>query len=305
MPPQKFLRIADIAEVTPSGMDGHQYQVSIQVGELKGGAFQPTKDHVVTVQTSGTLQAIWGQTDAQVAQSSLSSVTSLVLKAIAEDELEQLSRIQLNSYTAPKTPPTEPVVMPGTLLPVVTSRVSFDQPRSLSILSEDAAEKRDQINAIAQVLIGERLFELPQERSILAIYRPTRTREEFRDRIQALAHLCTSLNKSALGRYLGKEDTSSIGTITLLEELLAKASSPQRASDICLTFKNINELRKGYPTHGDNTEHFLRAHDFFRIPYPIIDHETSWDTILGRYFKSLGEILDVLGEFRQARNRDG
>lgn len=299
----KFLRIADIADVTPPGLDGHQYRVNFEVGHLEGSAFRPDKANTVTVTTSGTLQAIWNQTDSQIAQSSLSSVTSLALKALAENEFDQLKEVQLNSHTAPKTPPNEPVVATGTLLPVVPSSAPYEQPRGISILSDDVAEKRDQINAIARTILGDRLFELPQERAILAIYLPTRIREEFRDRIQALAHLCTALNKTALGRYLGKAQVEDIGSITLLEEFLARLSSAEHAADISSVLKCINELRKGYPTHGDNTDKFLSAHDFFRLSYPVIEYESAWDTILGRYFRAIQGMLAALVSFRDRTSR--
>ena len=185
----KFLRIGEINEISPPGLDGHKYRVAIQVGDLQSGNFHAEKDHVVTVTTSGTLQAVWGQTDAEVAQSSLSAVSSILLKAIAEDELASLEAIQLNSYTAPKTPPLEPIVAPGALFPVRMSPPRYEQPRGLSILSENAAEIRDQINAIAQALIGERLFELPQERAILAIYSPTRDDARSQLKVKPVAEM--------------------------------------------------------------------------------------------------------------------
>ena len=76
--------------------------------------------------------------------------------------------------------------------------------------------------------------------------------------------------------------------------MLEKYSSVDEAKQICDVLKNINELRKGYPAHGDNTPKFLKAHTFFKIKYPINDYQSAWESILGAYFQAMKKMLKVL-----------
>ncbi|OHB72314.1 MAG: hypothetical protein A2W17_04445 [Planctomycetes bacterium RBG_16_41_13] len=58
-------------------------------------------------------------------------------------------------------------------------------------------------------------------------------------------------------------------------------------------FKKLNDLRKGYPVHGDNLESIVPAHDYFGIPYPVSDNELAWEKILSKYFYAMREILKI------------
>jgi hypothetical protein len=53
-------------------------------------------------------------------------------------------------------------------------------------------------------------------------------------------------------------------------------------------------LRQGYPTHGDTAKKYLSAHRFFKLEYPITDHEAAWESILGDYFSAMRELLTIL-----------
>ncbi|MEJ1380700.1 MAG: hypothetical protein RPT95_06995 [Candidatus Sedimenticola sp. (ex Thyasira tokunagai)] len=295
----KFLHIDNIAEVTPPGLDGHQYQLKYDVGEMVSGVFQPIESRQTTITTSGTLQAVWGLSDTQVAESSATAAASIITTVASRDALDELQPIQLNTFTVAKAPPTGPKASPGALIPIPESPESKPTPPTFSILSDDIAEIRDQINALANALLGGRLLELPQERAILDIYKPAVTAEEFRNRVQSLAGICVAINKNIVGTHLGKSSTKGVGSIVLLEELLSSFNGSKEAAAVCGVLKNINELRKGYPTHVDNTDKFLSAHDFFKIEYPIENYEAAWDAILGGYFRSMEKLRDILGKERQ------
>lgn len=130
------------------------------------------------------------------------------------------------------------------------------------------------------------------------VYKPARSSEEFRYRIESLAGICGSLNKPILCTKLDKDPTIEQGSISLLEEYLDNLAGADMASAVCSVFKNINVLRQGYPTHGDNVRNFLNAHDFFSIPYPIEGFVTAWETILGAYFGALKELRGILSSER-------
>jgi len=299
---KKFLRVNDLKEITPSGLDGHRYLLSIDVGGVSDGVFCSTDTRQVTITSSGTLQAVWGQNDAQIAESSATAATTLILGLAGEGKLDEATKIILNTYTAPEVPPSTPRAIAGTIFPIPEHVVEKENMVQFSFLSDDISEVRDQINALARNLLGDKLLELPQERAILDVYKPANSAEEFRSRVQSLAGISTSINKPIIGKELGKGKTYDLGSIVLLEELLTNFSSPQSASDVCGVLKNINELRKGYPAHGDNTDKFLISHDFFKISYPIEDFQASWESILGAYFKAMRGLREILSAERGKRN---
>ena len=60
------------------------------------------------------------------------------------------------------------------------------------------------MNALSQDLYGDRLLELPQERALLDVYKPTRTPEEFRSRVASIATLCTPERGPAAAETWGR-----------------------------------------------------------------------------------------------------
>lgn len=293
---KKFVKVNDIKEVTPPGLDGHRYLLSFDVGSVTNDGFKSDDCRNVTITSSGTLQAVWGQDRAQFSESSASAAMSMIIDMVSEGRIGDLEGIDLNTYTAPEKPPSSPKAIAGTIISVPERPVPEKTEALFSFLSNDISEVRDQINAISKGLIGDRLLELPQERAILDIYKPTHSSEEFRSRIQSLAGICTALNKKAIGKKLGKEKTSDVGSIMLLSELLEMYSTKEISNDICNVLKNVNELRKGYPAHGDNTEKFLRAHSFFKIKYPVSGFQSAWESILGMYFEAMKGLVKVLSD---------
>ena len=165
----RFIRFTGIEEISPSGLDGHKYKLSFDIGDVKSGNFVPQESQKITVTTSGTLQAVWGQTDAQVAQSSANTAVAMITSAASLGPATQIQPISLNSFTAPKLPPELPLAVPGALIPIPDQPEPSEKPQPFSVLSDDIAEIRDQINALSNALVGGRLLELPQERAILDI----------------------------------------------------------------------------------------------------------------------------------------
>jgi hypothetical protein len=299
----KFIRINEFRNVANPGLDGHEYTISFDVGEVVNGQFKSFDARKTTITTSGTLQSVWGQSDSQVAQSSANAAASIIQGMVSSGQVSDLQPIKLNTFTAPRKPPESPIAVPGALLAIPEEPETQVKSMKFSLLSEDIAEIRDQINAISNSLLGGRLLELPQERAILDVYKPATSAEEFRSRIQSLAGICVALNKGLLGNKLAKESTESTGSITLLESYLGTCATAEKVSYVCNVLKNVNELRKGFPTHTDNTDKFLAAHDFFNISYPVENFDVAWDTILGAYFRSMKQLLEILADERKKANK--
>jgi hypothetical protein len=290
----KFLKIGDIKDITPPGLDGHRYRLSFQVGEQQGDVFHSIQQYSVDIDASRTLQSVWGSTDAQMTSVSSSSAVAHALILASENRLDQLMDIKLNTFTAPKEPPQSPVVQPGALFPIGEAQATPSRQPGLSLLSDDISELRDQINAIAKDLWGDRIFLLSQERPLLDMYKPVRGPDEFRVRIQSLGIIVKDVNKSVLAKVSGESNPETVGGIVLLQRAMESVVVADEANTICSVLKNINAIRQGYPTHGDNAKQFLEAHRFFKLPYPIQDYETAWESILGEYFRTMRCIKDGL-----------
>lgn len=298
---KKSIKVNDLKEVTPPGLDGHRYLMSFDVGDMSDGVFNSNQTRSVTITSSGTLQAVWGQDDRQLSESSASAATSIIMGLVAEGRIDEIEDINLNTYTAPEKPPVIPKAVAGTIIPISAIASIEKRESPFSFLSDDISEVRDQVNAISKGLLGERLLELPQERAILDVYKPAHTAEEFRARVQSLAGVCVALNKKAIGKGVGNGNIKEIGSIVLLSGLLEKYSNADEAKQISDVLKNINELRKGYPAHGDNTPKFLKAHTYFKIKYPIVEYQSAWESILGAYFQAMKQLLKVLsGEWEKS-----
>ena len=264
----KFIRFQELRETTPAGLDGHQYRLSFEVGEERDAEFHPFASHQLDIVASGTLQAVWNKTDAEMADYSGTSASSYVLDLARHNRLDELQPLQLNTYTASREPPESPRIKPGTILPV-TDAILPRESGSISFLSEDISELRDQINALSKVVWGGRILLLSQERPLFDMYKSANTAAEFRARVQSLGIISKDLDREVLINVIGKGDQPSVGEYLLLEEALETVTSKEVAEAICSPLKQINYLRQGYPAHGDNAKRVLDAHRFFGLSYPV------------------------------------
>jgi hypothetical protein len=99
-----------------------------------------------------------------------------------------------------------------------------------------------------------------------------------------------------LQQKLGTDAPTNAGYFVLLDVFLQKIATIEQATSVCGPLKNLNNLRKGYPTHGDNAKQFLRAHHFFKLRYPIEDYATAWDTLLGAYLTAMRSLRNILSD---------
>jgi hypothetical protein len=294
----KHLRFNSLNPIQAPGLDGHKYELRFDVGELINGKFKPLETYKMPVTVSGTLQAIWQQSDTQVAATSASVAAHIITNAASSGGLGDLKEVHLTTYTAPREPPPALRVGPDTLIPIPEAPTVEQPAGGISFLSDDISGVRDHVNALSRYLYDERLLELPQERAILDVYKPTRTPEEFRSRVASIATICTAMNMSLL-RKLATDAPEGTGSLLLLDAFLKKIATIEQATSVCGPLKNINHLRKGFPTHGDNADQFLRAHDFFKLTYPIEDYAAAWDTLLGAYLTAMKSLRNILERTRQ------
>jgi hypothetical protein len=293
----KFLRFVAIREITPPGMDGHRYRVAFEVGEKRGDHFHPLQSREMDIHASGTLQAVWGKSDSQMSAYSGTSAASHVLDLAKKNSLDALDEpLLLNTYTAPKVPPESPRFEPGVLIALddTPSTPSTPEPRALSFLSEDVSELRDQINALSKDLWGGRVLLLSQERPLFDMYKSAGTAEEFRTRVQSLGIIAKDLDRALLRQVAGITSDVQIGDFVLLGKAVETFPSAGSAEAICTPLKQLNNLRQGYPTHGDNAKMFLEAHRYFGLSYPVTSFSEAWESVLARYFESMRALRDVL-----------
>jgi len=170
----------------------------------------------------------------------------------------------------------------------------------VTFLSDDITELRDHINAMSKRMIGDRILQLPQERALLDLYKTARTREEFSSRIQSMAGMVVAINEAAIARQLGKDLPEERGSLNLLRHWLQVTVSGPDIDEVCGVLKRINDLRKGYPAHGDNADTVLEAHDFFGVRYPIEDFGAAWERILRRYFEAMKKMSRMLADARDS-----
>lgn len=289
----KYLKFVSIKERVPSRIDGLEFDYAFELGTLKGDVFVPEHRYALDIQASRTLQTVWRVSNDQMGRIAAVLATPYVLELAREDRLDELSPFKLNTYSAPKSPPEEPRIEAGTVRAVVTA-TSGPGASSLSFLSEDISEVRDQINALAKNLWGDRILLLSQERPLFDMYKNAKSAEDFRARIQSLGIIVKDLNRPQLAKAAGVADTKDVGDFILLEGALKSIAAESEVGAICATFKQINFLRQGYPTHGDNADKFLPAHKHFRLPYPIVEFSAAWEAILGNYFSAMKEIRALM-----------
>jgi hypothetical protein len=309
----KFLRINSISEISPADLDGHKFQLSLDVGEVVGTEFVSRAKKNLDVTITGTLQQKWGIPDRFIAPPTGSLGTSTVVSRMMQGYPDPFEPVRLSTFSGASNPPQYNMATPGMLIPIPETELMAEPEISsiqITSLSDDISGIRDNINTLSIDLLGERILLLPQERALLDMYKDVRSAEEFASRIQSLAGLVVAINKSAILKSFdaeqtaeiltrhGIEDQNHLGSLVLLEELLTSYSNGVSAKRITEVFKSLNHLRQGFPAHGDNSQNVLKAHDFFKVRYPIRDFASAWETILGKYLEAMKEFLSVIREHR-------
>lgn len=292
------LRLLAIIKRPHSRIDGSEYDLFFEIGTLDDDIFSAERHIQVLAQVSGTLEAIWSISPDAMGKVAATIALPRVLDAVREGREAELNTIKLNTYSVPHEPPPvrtaegsiHPLNLPEPLR--AANRVSF--------LSDDISEVRDQINALAKSLWGDRVLYLSQERPLLDMYKNAENQTEFRARIQSLGVIAKDFNRALLAKVSATADAASVGDFILLERALASLGHGSAAAAVTSGLKHINSLRQGYPAHGDNADKFLQAHRHFNLPYPVEDYEAAWEKILSQYFCSMKTLRDLLSQSWQA-----
>lgn len=295
------LRLLEIIKRPHSRIDGSEYDLFFEIGTLDNDVFASKRNIQVLAQVSGTLEAIWGITSDAMGKVAATIALPRVLEAVREGREAELQTVKLNTYSVPHEPPQVRAVE-GSFHPLNEQ----EPPRSslpLSFLSDDISEVRDQINALAKSLWGDRVLYLSQERPLLDMYRSAENQTEFRARIQSLGVIAKDFNRTLLAKVSATTNPSNVGDFILLERALESLGYGSEAAAATANLKHINSLRQGYPAHGDNADKFLQAHRHFNLPYPVEDHEAAWEKILSEYFLSMKALRDLLSQAWRAASQ--
>jgi len=304
----KYLRINDFRNVTPSGLDGHKYRLEFDIGDHKSDVFTSELSSYSDIEISGTLETIWGLDDVQIRHVVGSICISNILELAKNDDLELLKPIILNTFTSGKTPPSDLYISTVGSIVSFPEKVKDDAVKEAgaSFLREDISEIRDNINTYAKCLLGKKILLINQERALFDMYLSANSNAEFTSRIASLTGLIISIDKETIKVKLGKPEDDSTGELTLLEELIRYFANDEIGREIGTIFKKINDLRKGYPIHGDNIKRVLPAHYFFHLKYPIENYNEAWEIVLSCYFESMRKIREIfITYYNTEYNKDG
>jgi hypothetical protein len=144
----KHLRFNSLNPIQAPGLDGHKYELRFDVGELIDGTFKPLETYKMPVTVSGTLQAIWQQSDTQVAATSASVAARIIADAASSGGLGDLKEVKLTTYTAPREPPPALRVGPDTLIPIPEAPTVEQPAGRISFLSDDISDVRSRERAV-------------------------------------------------------------------------------------------------------------------------------------------------------------
>jgi hypothetical protein len=171
---------------------------------------------------------------------------------------------------------------------VNTGEKDIMQDRAFLQLASSIIDTRDNINALFHEKHKAKLLILGEERDLLQFFRNADSQEEFFFRVCALANVVTKLNIQVL-RELTKITDPQIKSIKLFEEYLKK--NKMLDNKVIKTFQSINNLRQGYPVHGDRSKGVLKAHEYFSLDYPVVNFNEAWKTLLLNYLDALKRLL--------------
>jgi hypothetical protein len=250
--------------------------------------------HTLLVSVSRTLKACW-----QISQHLLPRILfeygrRHLKQKVLDAALSQSEELFLHTGNTETPCPFDPdrIEDPaGATLEIEhTGRPLMEDPTLLQLASR-VIDTRDNINALFHEKHGDKLIVVREERDLLQLFRDATSPEEFFYRVCALANAATGLNVPKLRDLTGITDTQ-VKSIKLLEKYLSQNSIQDRK--VVETLQAINNLRQGYPVHGDRSDGVLRAHKYFGLTYPVSDHSHAWRSILLSYLDSLEKLLEKI-----------
>lgn len=282
-------------EQVPRRRDATQYRFPFRLvdSELIGAPEELARStsHVLTVGVSGTLEACWGVPENLLPRILFEYGKRHLKQKVLDHALSESEELLLHSGNAETRCPFDPdrIADPsGTTLKIEDTVKPLMEDPSLLKLASRIIDARDNINAIFHEKHGEKLIVVREERDLLQFFRDASSAEEFFYRVCALANAATGWNLSKL-RDLTKITDSETKLIGLLDAYLTRKGL--KDEQVVKTLRALNNLRQGYPVHGDRSEGVLRAHAHLGLPYPVLDYSEAWKRLLVSYLGALERLL--------------
>lgn len=285
-------------DLLPTGRDAIEYLFPYKIIEEKFEGKpeeeSKTKHYRITVSITRTLDSMWNLSNSDREKILYEYGKRHVEEKFKDGSLTENEELWLSTGTHPNKNPLDPSriqYLKSILIETSRRDESMEFNRSAFQLGSKIINSRDNINAVFQEKYGKKLLQINQERSLYEFVRGVHSQEEFSYRLSSLAELASNFNVKILKTIVGK-DSNDLQSISLLENYLKKIDG---AYLHCIKIlRNIRALRKGYPTHGDNSKDVLAAHKFFMIDYPIENYELAWIGLLKGYSNALEEIFDAV-----------
>jgi len=169
---------------------------------------------------------------------------------------------------------------------------SIDHEYSIEIeIGSAIVQNRDSINAIFYSLFREKLFLSDQERNVLDILKPVKTKDEFISHLASLGGLVGNVNINLLKRIVPEENHVQ-GSINLLGKYIEQIGG--KSDEIIVSMKHIVRMRQSYPVHTDKADGVLASYDYFNIEYPITNYEKAWKSLLNAYLNSTTNLIELI-----------
>ena len=282
----------------PTRRDATEYRFPFRLvdSQLIGAPEEMARSsqHVLTVGVSGTLEACWKLPKHLLPRVLFEYGRRHLRQKVLDGALSDSEELLLHTGNAETKCPFDPARIDnpsGATVVIEDTRRQLMENSSFVQLASRIIDARDNINALFHEKHDDKLMTVREERDLLQLFRDASSPEEFFYRICALANAVAGLNVLKLRELTGISDTQ-IKSIKLLEVYLSKTKLDDRK--IIETFQAINNLRQGYPVHGDRSEGVLQAHRYFGLSYPVSDFSGAWKIILLAYLDVLERLLDNL-----------
>jgi len=221
---------------------------------------------------------------------------------VSEGVLVAQTEIQLTSTNAPNRCPFDPnrinleFEKPIEFILSVENPVSSAEPSSLGF---KIVELRDNINAIFGEKFKGRILTIPQERSLVELFKGCKEHEDFAYRVASLSGLVTAIDSNSLKININRQEKikeNGLKPLNILGEFLRERypDEDKKVNSIMDVLKNFNRLRMMYPIHKDRANGVLAAHQFFGLDYPVSNYNIAWRLLLIKYRDTLNELFSVL-----------
>jgi hypothetical protein len=237
---------------------------------------------VIVVTISRHLTVVWKLGEDALVKVLFEYAKRHIREEVFDGTLSTHEEIELTMSNCPKECPFDPSRIDMSFGKAYEFPVAKENPvvkADPSGLASQIIDLRDNINALYGEKFGGRLLNLPQERSLLELFRTCGSQEEFGYRVPSLCTLARS--------FEGK-------TIDEVGKFLRDKFPAEKVDLIMDVLQRFNRLRQNYPVHTDRADGVIAAYKHFGLEYPIEDYQAAWMKLLNAYLEVLKRILELL-----------